>query len=229
MKVSQQKVKKQYLAMFDRVDKDTKLIDRIKKEACSFSSVMTRKAYKLRNQGDFNKLSVNVLSVVASFFNLRGKDFAKMRLINKKMKKAYERHVLSYIYIENLATEMGPVRELEAKKTVKFLLDAANDALPGFFNSYEKQELKLGDKNEAMKQARSERITALTRDGTELLWRVKDHKEIEIEVIRVFKEVFCRPHGEEPDDEEDWNESEPLLEHPTKLFKLSLQVSLFLN
>jgi len=49
MKVSQQKVKKQYLAMFDRVDKDTKLIDRIKKEACSFSSVMTRKAYKFRN------------------------------------------------------------------------------------------------------------------------------------------------------------------------------------
>jgi hypothetical protein len=80
-----------------------------------------------------------------------------------------------------------------------------------------------------MKQARSERITALTRDGTELLWRVKDHKEIEIEVIRVFKEVFCRPHGEEPDDEDDWNESEPLLEHPIKLFKLSLQVSLFLN
>lgn len=55
-----------------------------------------------------------------------------MRLINKKMKKAYERHVLSFSNIENLAIEMGPVREKEAKASLDILLKIANDVMPEF-------------------------------------------------------------------------------------------------
>lgn len=108
----------------------------MRKEAHSFDSVMTRKPYKLRNESDFNKLSVNVLTVVASYFNLRGKDFAKLRLINKRMKKAYERYVLSYINIENLSKEMGPVREKDAREALEMLLTAANECLPQFHHHY---------------------------------------------------------------------------------------------
>ena len=58
--------------------------------------------------GHFNQLSVNVLSIVCSHFSLKGKDFSTLRLVNKKMKKAYERHFLSFYNITRLATELGP-------------------------------------------------------------------------------------------------------------------------
>lgn len=75
-------------------------------------------------------LSINALTVVCSYFTLRGKDFSKMRLINKKMKMAYERHLLGYVHVERLALEMGFEREEKAKKCLENLLDAANKALP---------------------------------------------------------------------------------------------------
>lgn len=68
--------------------------------------------------------------MVASYFTLRGTDFSKMRLINKKMKKAYERHVLSFVNVENLAIEMGPEREKKAKESLSLLLKLANEVLP---------------------------------------------------------------------------------------------------
>lgn len=63
---------------------------------------------------------------VASYFDLRGKDFAKMRLINKKMKKAYERHVLGFIHVERLVEDMGPLRAKIGKENLDELLTLAN-------------------------------------------------------------------------------------------------------
>lgn len=45
-----------------------------------------------------------------------------MRLINKKIKKAYERNILELALIERLVENMGPVRELEAKKNLDYLI-----------------------------------------------------------------------------------------------------------
>lgn len=73
---------------------------------------------------------MNALTVVASFFDLMGRDFSTLRLVNKKMKKAYERHILSYLNIERLATEMGPAREKQAREDVDFLVKMANMLLP---------------------------------------------------------------------------------------------------
>ena len=63
---------------------------------------------------------------MASYFDLRGKDFVKMRLINKKMKKAYERHVLSFIHVERLVEDMGPARAKIGKQNLDELLNLAN-------------------------------------------------------------------------------------------------------
>ena len=50
----------------------------------------------------------------------------KMRLINKKMKKAYERHVLSFIHVERLVEDMGPARAKTGKQDLDELLNLAN-------------------------------------------------------------------------------------------------------
>ena len=152
--------------MFDSLFKGTKMIDRVRKEAVSFYTVMTRRRFKLKNQSDFNKLSINVLTVVASYFNLRGKDFAKLRLINKKMKKAYERHVLSILNLENLLKEMGSARETHAREVLEYLLKITNESLPQHIREYDKQEIKLVT-CEPLKKATLERIAALKRAGTE--------------------------------------------------------------
>jgi hypothetical protein len=69
-----------------------------------------------------------------------------------------------------------------------------------------------------LKKAAIERHQALMRDGTELLWKNKSQTEIESEVTRVFREVFCTPTSKE-DDDENWDEQEPLIEYPAKLFR----------
>ena len=48
------------------------------------------------------------------------------------MKKAYERHILEFFYVERLAVDMGPDRVKEAKKNLDYLLEIANDSLPKY-------------------------------------------------------------------------------------------------
>ena len=85
---------------------------------------------------NFQMLSINTLTVVSSYFTIRGRDFSKMRLINKKLKMAYERHLLGYVNIERLATEMGPAREESARLCLDKLLKITNITLPLFIPSY---------------------------------------------------------------------------------------------
>lgn len=90
-----------YLKAFDSVYKGRNMIESIKRVAAPYKD-MTKANFKASGKSVFNQLSVNALTNVASYFDIRGKDFAKLRLINRKMKKAYERHVLSFIHIERL-------------------------------------------------------------------------------------------------------------------------------
>lgn len=213
MKVSQLRAKQKYLAIFNRKYKGSTYIDHIAKQAASYQSLVKRKPLNLKGKTNFNSLSVNALTVVASYFSLRGKDFSKLRLVNKKMKKAYERHVLGFINVERLVTEMGPAREKDALARLDELLKLANELLPPYRGIYQ------GPNVMKPLPMQHQMIKVQFKDGLDLFWRNKDHKELETAVIKTFVQVFCTKSENIDDQDDKWDENEPYLSEPTKLFK----------
>jgi hypothetical protein len=182
--VSQMISKRRYIKFFNGIRNDEPIIDRFRKQTVSFEGVMARKPRILGSS--FKKLSINALTVVCSYFTLRGRDFSKMRLINKKIKTAYERHLLGFVNIERLASEMGPAREQAAKESLDTLLKIANVTLPLFLEYNRKNLAKLSDekfiKDQLIKNEQHNPIKVretmqlkLKVIGKEMQWRARNH------------------------------------------------------